>query len=417
MQNVDNPIDLYKEKTQSAYVFTRLLDTPFWGLYNLLPIILFKNLGATPYQLGILIALKPLVSLLSSYWATRVQSNPHQIISSILLGRLLAYLPFLFFPFVDSIWYFIFSFGFYMFLQVGMAPAWMELLKQNLPAEKRDKIFSYTQIFGYLGGGLMPFLLGWILDEWTQSWRWMFPLAALVGWAAYFWQKSILLREIPKEPEAKKPHPLLHPWKNAWELLKRRPDFANFQLGFMLIGSGLMIIQPTLPIFFVEKLNLTFTEMGVAITLCKGIGFACSSSIWVRMMKKVNIFHFGAVIAALAVIFPLFLVAAQLQLIWLYVAYLLYGCMQSGNELSWNLSGPIFAQNENSSPFSTVNVIAVGVRGIFVPLIGAYLLAQFGALTVIIVSGMLCLLASVRMAIYSHNLSTFSEEFSANVNK
>ena len=80
-------------------------------------------------------------------------------------------------------------------------------------------------------------------------------------------------------------------------------------------------------------------------------------------------------------------------------------------------SAYIFAQNENSSPFSTVNVIAVGVRGIFVPLIGAYLLAQFGALTVIIVSGMLCLLASVRMAIYSHNLSTFSEEFSTNVNK
>ena len=185
----------------------------------------------------------------------------------------------------------------------------------------------------------------------------------------------------------------------------------------MLIGSGLMIIQPTLPIFFVEKLNLTFTEMGVAITLCKGIGFACSSSMWVRMMKKVNIFYFGAVIAALAVIFPLFLVAAQWQLIWLYVAYLLYGCMQSGNELSWNLSGPIFAQNENSSPFSTVNVIAVGVRGIFVPLIGAYLLAQFGALTVLFASGMLCLLASVRMAIYSHHSSTFREQFSTNANK
>ncbi len=394
--------DNYKVRTQSAYVFTRILDTPFWGLYNLLPIILFKNLGATPYQLGILIALKPLVSLLSSYWATRVQSHPKKILSSILYGRLLAYLPFLFFPFVDSIWFFIFSFGFYMFLQVGMAPAWMELLRQNLPSEKRDKIFSYTQIFGYLGGGLMPFLLGWVLDEWTDSWRWMFPIAALFAWAAYFWQKSILLKEHRVEKETKKPHVLLHPWKNAWDLLRKRPDFAKFQWGFMLIGGGLMIIQPTLPLFFVEKLHLTFTEMGVAITLCKGVGFACSSSLWVRLMKHVNIFYFGSLVAALAVIFPLFLVGAQVQIVWLYVAYLLYGVMQSGNELSWNLSGPIFAKNENSSPFSTVNVIAVGIRGMFIPLLGAYLLEQFGALTVMGISGLLCLSASLCMAVFSY---------------
>ena len=297
-----------------------------------------------------------------------------------------------------------------MFLQVGMAPAWMELLRQNLPAENRDKIFSYTQVFGYLGGGLLPFLIGWMLDEWTQSWRWMFPIAAIIGWSAHFWQKSILFQNLQPPPEPIKSHPLLHPWKSAWDLLKKRPDFANFQAGFMLIGSGLMIIQPTLPIFFVEKLNLTFTEMGVAITLCKGIGFACSSSMWVRLIKKGDLFYFGSIIAALAMIFPLFLVAAQVQIIWLYVAYLLYGFMQSGNELSWNLSGPIFAKNENSSPFSTVNVIAVGVRGIFVPLLGAYLLEQFGSLTVILLSVSLCFLASVRMAFFSSRQSALPNQ-------
>lgn len=394
--------EVYKSRTQSAYVLTRILDTPFWGLYNLLPIILFKDLNATPYQLGLLITLRPLVSLLSSYWATRIQTHPHLILSSIFYGRLLAYLPFLFFPFVNSIWYFIFSFGFYMFLQVGMAPAWMELLKQNLPNEKRDKVFSFTQVFGYLGGGLLPFLIGWILDEWSQSWRWMFPIAGLIALGSYFWQRSILIQNMKRTQETKQSHALVHPWKSAWELLNRRRDFANFQVGFMLIGSGLMIIQPTLPIFFVEQLNLTFTEMGVAITLCKGIGFACSSAIWIRFIKKVDPFYFLAIISALAITFPLFLIAAQVQIIWLYVAYLLYGFMQSGNELSWNLSGPIFAKHENSLPFSTVNIIAVGIRGLFIPMIGAYLLEHFGLFSVIFISIMLCFLASIRMARYSY---------------
>lgn len=399
----------YMVRTRLAYILTRILDTPFWSLYNLLPIILFKDLKASPYQLGLLIALKPLVSLLSSYWSTRVQRYPNKILSSIFYGRFLAYLPFLLFPFIHSIWYFIFSFGFYMFLQVGMVPAWMELLKQNLPSTIRDKVFSYTQIFGYLGGGLLPFLLGWVLDEWPGIWRWMFPGVAIVALTAYYWQSFILVRPFDTSDKTvgEVSHPLIHPWKSAWELLKKRPDFAHFQLGFMLIGSGLMIIQPTLPVFFVDKLNLSFTEMGVAITLCKGIGFACSSSLWVRLMQKIDLFHFGSIIAAIAVVFPLLLLAAQTQVVWLYVAYLIYGFMQAGNELSWNLSGPMFAKKENSSPFSTVNIIAVGVRGIFVPLLGAYFLEQFGSLTVIIISGLLFLLASIRMALYSRNYMVF----------
>lgn len=402
MSESESRSELSVNRTRSAYVMTRILDTPFWSLYNLLPIFLFKDLHATPYQLGLLITLKPLVSLLSSYWSTKVQNSPNKILTSITFGRFLAYLPFLFFPFIDSIWYFIFCFGFYMLLQVGMVPAWMELLKQNLPASTRDKVFSYTQVFGYLGGGLLPFVLGWILDEWSGSWRWMFPITALIAGVAYYWQRFIVIK-VAKPPEnvVKTPHLLLHPWKNAWELLKKRPDFANFQVGFMLIGSGLMIIQPTLPVFFVNQLNLNFTEMGVAIMLCKGIGFACSSPLWVSWIQRVDLFCFGAVIASLAVLFPLFLIAAQSQIIWLYLAYLIYGFMQSGNELSWNMSGPIFAKNENSSPFSTVNVIAVGVRGLFIPLIGAYCLEHFGTLTVILLSGLLCFLAAVRMAFYS----------------
>ncbi len=402
MNESENLSEQEMNRTRAAYVMTRILDTPFWSLYNLLPIFLFKDLHATPYQLGLLITLKPLVSLLSSYWSTKVQQSPNKILSSISLGRFLAYLPFLFFPFIDSVWYFIFCFGLYMLLQVGMVPAWMELLKQNLPASTRHKVFSYTQVFGYLGGGLLPFVLGWILDEWSGSWRWMFPITALLAWGAYYWQKFLIIKSVkPKENSDKQPHLLLHPWKNGWELLKKRPDFANFQIGFMLIGSGLMIIQPTLPVFFVDRLNLNFTEMGVAIMLCKGIGFACSSSLWVRWIQRLDLFYFGAIIASLAVLFPLFLIAAQQQIIWLYLAYLIYGFMQSGNELSWNMSGPIFAQQENSAPFSTVNVIAVGVRGLFIPLLGAYCLEHFGSLTVILLSGLLCLLAAVRMAFYS----------------
>lgn len=407
MDNVNEPSDPFIKHTRAAYVWTRVLDTPFWGLFNLLPFILYKDLHANPFQLAVIITLKPLVSILSSYWSNRVHQEPGRLVSSITTARWIAYLPFLLFPFIHSPWYIIACFGLFMFLQVGMMPAWMELLKQNVPARTREKVFSYTQAFGYLGGGLLPFALGWILDEWLGAWRLMFPAAAFLALSAYFWQRTICVRSSESAPLDTNPgHPLVRPWKSAWDVLKGRPDFAKFQIGFMLIGSGLMIIQPVLPVFFVDRLNLSYTELGVAITLCKGIGFACSSPLWVRWIQKVDLFYFGAVIAALAALFPLFLMAAQSQILWLYIAYLIYGLMQAGNELSWNLSGPIFAKQQDSSPFSSVNVIAVGVRGIFIPSIGAYCLTQFGSTTVIAISGVLCLLAALRMALYSREKAT-----------
>lgn len=401
MQQEISP-NFYMRPTSIAYILTRVLDTPFWGLFNLLPFILYKDLHATPFELGVIITLKPLVSILSSYWSDRVYRIPGRLVSSIIAARWIAFLPFLFFPFVSSPWYVIVCFGLFMFLQVGMMPAWMELLKQNVPARTRESVFSYTQAFGYFGGGLLPFAVGWVLDEWIGAWRWMFVITACLSLSAFVWQRKIVLRPIePTNDKHVSAHPLLQPWKSAWEILKSRPDFAKFQIGFMIIGSGLMIIQPALPVFFVDGLHLSYTEMGVAITLCKGIGFAAGSPIWVRWMQRVDLFYFGAVIAALAALFPMLLLAAQNHMAWLFVAYLTYGLMQSGNELSWNLSGPQFAKQQDSSPFSSVNVIAVGVRGMFIPSIGALCLAQFGASTVIVLSGLLCLLAALRMALYS----------------
>jgi hypothetical protein len=43
----NTPPDLFNVRTRAAYIWTRVLDTPFWGLFNLLPFILYKDLHAT----------------------------------------------------------------------------------------------------------------------------------------------------------------------------------------------------------------------------------------------------------------------------------------------------------------------------------------------------------------------------------
>jgi hypothetical protein len=379
--------------SKSAYIWTRVLDTPFWGLFNLIPFIIYKDLNASPFELALLVTIKPIVSILSSYFSTQIKQ--HNLGISMILARIVAYCPFFFIPFFHPVWYIIASVGLFMFLQVGTMPAWMELLKKNLPSNTRDKVVSYCQAFGYLGGGLLPFALGWILDEWQSAWMWMFPFGASIGLLSSFWQKEIPKQHVQLEETSKK-H-LLHPFRSAFKLLKQRRDFAHFQMGFMLLGSALMMIQPTLPVFFVDELHLSYMEVGVAITLCKGIGYAFSSPLWVKWIRKVNLFIVGATVSFLSMLFALFLLGARLEIAWLYVAYVLYGLMQAGSELSWNLSGPIFAKNQDSAPFSNVNILAVGLRGIFIPTLGAFFLAALGSPSVIILSGAISLLALVHM--------------------
>lgn len=383
-------------KTEWAYACTRIFDTPFWGIFNMLPIILYKDLHASPLQLALIVAFKPLSAIFASYWSTWINRDNEKIISKIILIRLLSLLPFLF-PFSSSPWYFIVAFGTYMMVAYGTVPTWMELLKQNVPKLRREKLFSYTQAFGYLGGGLLPFALGSVLDSGQEAWRWLFCVTSLLSLCATYFQMRILLKTGIKPPRQKLSAHLLHPWKNAFNVLKQRPDFINYQIGFMLIGSGLMILQPALPIYFVDRLQLSYTEMAVALTLCKGIGFACGSPLWSRWINQIDIFRFSSCITAIACLFPLALILTQYQLSWLYIGYLLYGFMQSGNELSWNMSGPIFAGEQNSTVYTTINTMAIGVRGAFVPALGGILITLWGPASVMTLGGGLCLAATLQL--------------------
>jgi hypothetical protein len=79
------------------------------------------------------------------------------------------------------------------------------------------------------------------------------------------------------------------------------------------------------------------------------------------------------------------------------MAYLLYGAMQAGSELSWNLSGPILARNEDSWIYSSVNVASVGIRGCIAPLLGSLLCAHFPSFVVLSLSFILFLFATYHM--------------------
>lgn len=399
--------DQLSKKTKSAFLWTRLLSIPFWSIISMLSFILYKDMQITPLQITTIVAMKPMSALLASYWSVSIDHRQDRLRSNLIYANLLRFLPFLFFPWIDSTWVMIFSFGLYWMLTRGVTPAWMEIFKTNIKEDSRERTFAFVSSLDYLGAALMPLVIGKLLDEFHLSWRWIFPVTALMGLAStYFLYRipTLVINEL-SQTLLKKNSTLSHiakPWKDCWNLLKVRPDFAKFQVGFLFGGAGLMMMQSAQPIFFVDQLHLSFTEMAFAMTLCKGIGFAASSPLWVKIFGKIDIFYFTGLVTILAGLFPFFLIGAEYHLLFLYFAYMLYGLMQGGSELSWHMSGPVFAKDGDSSVYSRTNVLTVGLRGCMAPYLGSLLLYMFNSSTLVLLCGsFLCFIATERMLRYS----------------
>lgn len=390
-------------KTKWGYTLTRVLNTPFWALYTLLPVILYREFDATPWQIACIFSSRPIAALFSLYWSAQVKQRHDKLVSNIVWASVLGHLPFFFAPWISHPWYFVAASAVYMLFHRGGNPAWMELLKINLPEQDRKGIFAYSSAIYHAGGALLAIVISVLLDDYFQAWRWLFPVAAGISLSAIVFQAAIPVASSVvevKEPPFSLTEKLKKPWQDTWALMKERPDFARFQIGFMLGGGGLMLWQPALPKFFIDVLHLNYTELSIAMTLCKSIGYAVALPFWTRLLGELNIYRFSSIVTAIAAFFPLCLMAAEWNLVWLYVAYLLYGAMQGGSEMSWNLSGPIFSKHDESSLYTGVNVVSVGLRGCVAPPLGSLLCNFFSAAAALSIGGGVCLLATWAMAAF-----------------
>lgn len=393
------------QTTQICYLLSYILYTPFWGIYNLLPFILHKDLHATAFQIALLITLKPVVSIFSLYWSSHIAKRRDRLKKNIIFAGILGNIPFFLYPWIESVWFFIFTAALFMLLARGVVPAWMEVLKLNLPSASRNKLFGLSSTICYAISGLFPLLYGFLMDEYIEAWRWIFPITACISLIPILLQsklpipEEVSIKEPPKEPFLKY---IAKPWKESWKLLKEKREYAFYQLGFMITGFGVMLWQPALPIFFIDTLNLSYMELATALAFCKGIGYTVSSPLWAKYFTQESIFRLYAFVSLLFCLFPLLLMLSSAQIAALYFAYILYGITQSASEMSWSLSGPTFARDhEDSSVYSSINILSVGLRGCVAPPIGAYLLGVGGSTSTLVLGSLLCLGGAIQLALFA----------------
>jgi len=381
-----------QKETGRALLWTNLLNEPLFTLYGFLSFILYKDLGASAFAISLLMALKPIVTILSFYWSAGLKGRSGRLKSNALWAGFWMRAPFLLCPWVDSVWYVILAAVNYMFFYRAGIPAWLEILKRNLGEGKRARTFSWSSSLSYAEGVVLSLGMGGVLDQEPGLWKFLFFGAALVGILSLGLLARVKVEE-ESEVEAVRPtwkELVVRPWRDSLDLMRNRPDFSLFQWGFMLCGFGIMLIQPALPLLAVDWLGVSYMEMAAAVSVAKGLGFALSSPLWARWLQRAPILKISSGVFLSVGLFPVMMALSPFGLWWFYLAYFWYGVGQGGSHLVWNMSGPIFAGKEESSRYTGVNVVMAGLRGTVGPGLGSFLAVMVGPIQVLCLGGVFC---------------------------
>lgn len=378
-------------KTRLALLWMNLSNEPLVAIYHLIPFILRKELCATTYQIALFTTLSPVLSVFSFYWGSWVTHRKDMLLTNLISAWVLSRIPFLFLPFVNDFWSILVCCSVYQLFNRASTPALMEILKQNIPKKPREHIFSFYYVITVIEGILIGLALVNILHVDNTNWKTVFLICALLSLTSVWVQLKI---QVSKEKNARLNPPqraFVEPLKGCFQLLRDRKDFARFQWGFMLGGFGLMIMAPARYIFSADTGAVSISNMTIARCVFVGIGLAGSALIWKKALQQFSVHKLTTWILVGFGIYPLLFTLAPLHIFWFYLAHLVYGIAQAGSHLVWHLSGTIFAgENGVSTPFTTTNVLMIGLRGLVGPFLGGVLCDYFGAGPVLLLGALIC---------------------------
>lgn len=372
------------------YLCNRLLIGPLDIIFTLLIFIMGKSLGAAPLYLTLTAYIKPITSLFSFYLSSIIYDRPNRIRPYLFFNTLIGCLPCLLFPVIDHPLFYIYSYAVFMITSKAAYPAWIEILRSNTSKPVLTKTISYGNSILYVMGIALPLVVSYFMDRDEELWRYLFVVFALLKMMSV-----LLLFAIQSEIKIQTPKPFVDPLKKGWGLLRQKPAFAHYLALFFIGGAGIIGSQSILPIYFNEELNLSYSQLALAFSFCKGISFVLTSPIWSKFISKISLYRMNSILNLFTILFFILLIAAKAEIGLVYLAYLSYGAMLAGCELSRDLSGPHFSGSEDSTIYSSMNLALVGIRGCICPLLGTLLFAYTGSETVFIAAAIICALGSI----------------------
>ena len=163
-----------KNTTAWQYLAYRILTAGLEALYTLLIFIVSMQLNATPLQLTLLACAKPVVSLFAFQSTSVVIGKPQRNRFFLWGTSLLASLPCLAFPWVNSVWFYIGAYALFMTTLRASLPVWIEILKTQSKGNPLSATAAKGSAINYFMLIFIPVIIGPWMDYHPEIWRGLF---------------------------------------------------------------------------------------------------------------------------------------------------------------------------------------------------------------------------------------------------
>lgn len=327
-----------------------------------LPIILRRS-GATTEQVAYYFAITTLGLLTTgvSMWLMRRFGMKRMTILCWLVGRG----AFLFTAFAHDATSLLIIFTIFWLLESWPAPAYVQTIQILYPIEQRGRILAAVRVgLVALSLGLTP-LAGWVLD--VLGYRVLLPLAGLsgIGSSLIFFG---LMRNLPNLTVASD-RPAITPA----QIVRTDPRMISYLIGLFLFGLGALMASPLFPIIQADRLNLSYSVIGL-------LGFLQSLFWFFGYLFGGHILDRFGGIRTLQVVFAINAVVI-LPYIWatqgwmLIPSFIAAGLVTAGFDLAVLYTISYLAGVDRVPDYAALNSTIAGLRGLLGPFLGTLLVS------------------------------------------
>ncbi len=256
-------------------------------------------------------------------------------------------------------------------------PAYAAVIREAYPVQRRGQLMGLVRV-GAVAGAMVGALVGGFALE-RFSYRWVFPVVALIGLAAV-----AAFARIGVSPQPRSPAPARASLWEGFKLLRADRVFALYSAGFFLYGFGNLVMGPVIPIFQVDVLKITPQWVGYLAVM----GSACSIVgylIWGRLLDRLGPFRLMLMVVAIMAAVPITYYYARSVPV-LLIASAAAGFAMAGGDLGYVNAALRFGPRDAAVSYAGVFAFLQAMRGIPGPFLGAALGANVGARSVFVLA-------------------------------
>lgn len=366
------------------------------------PVVALSGLHANALQLTIIVAAFPFGTFLGPLWGAIGQRIGMQNLVNVagILGSVPLFCVYWVAPDQPGLFtaLLVLSQLFISAMRVGQS----SLYRVNYNVPQQGRIIGWLNSCNYFTMIPSTLLTGILLDEHGDSYRYIYPAAAVCGFFAAACYR--MLRVPAQEPAP--PTNFHASFRNAERVLTQDRIFCFFQLAFFFAGSAFFMSRHIVIILMESEFGFRAGDTLLWLTVIPQLILVLGSPIWGWVIDHIGILRCRLLISVLV---TCYLASFSVGIIFGWVALLYIGCIihgieSGGGQLTWWMASSFAPRSQDVPMYTGIHFVLNGVRGIFMPWLGTRLFLLFGGTlggAFAVVGGFAMALVSIPFALHS----------------